>query len=500
MTILNDKDATTRIENVRYFRKKKDPPYSDVLNRPLEDLEERSNDVWDIMEPAKQLYVHQKATPSLTVEVEPGWIFNEQSFGTDTSPIYFPGQDVTVALCAPNKIRMDLVYFDRSANNVKVVTGTEVQESTGFTGLWDEPTPLRAVLPTAHVNLIPLAYLYVGSRATETFQDAALITAAGHIRDCRMGSNVNWNLTGGTPELLADTPGGSAGTIQKVARGNHRHPVNLPTSGVTGSAAKTERLEFNNVRAPGTENTYSRIDHVHDLNYSGTYNDFEEDYIYFGTGQVGSLNDLARADHGHPLHFDPANPLPADLHTSLGNYYGVNSGNYYARHDHRHWVSGDIFMTVQARELKWYEYSSYWGRYQGESDTKTTGSFSGRPLFAITLCCGKFYSAAVGWTNWRDPPAYQSWGFVYEGNPPSQQYSIACQDYYNAGDDWWTASRESGSASHVAVPAQGYGTVIERNIACTYLGPAGATFAVGGGGLWHGYLSVISFGFIDVTP
>jgi hypothetical protein len=499
MPVLNDKDATTRIENVRYLRQTKDPPHAAVLNRPLYDLEERSNDVWDIMDVAKQFYVHQEAAASFSVVVEPGWSFLEEDFGTAADPTYFPGGTVTVLMSAPNKIRMDLVYYNKETNTVDVITGTEVQESTGWAGLWDEPTPLRAILPAGNTSFVPLAYLYVGSRATETFQDAALITAAGHIRDCRFGSHVHWHITGNVSEMLADTPGGSAGTQPRVSRSDHRHPNNLPPTGVTGSAAVVSQLSHNNTRQTGTSDLYAMADHKHDMLMADNVALQFEDRTTTSAGLAGSGVRLARSDHQHPLHFqtDPILKVPGDIDTNLGVWRG--SGNYYARHDHRHWIQGDIFMSVSARELKWYEWNATYNKWQGQSQAKSTSSFSNRPLFAIILCCGKLYSAAVGWTNWRNNPGYLSWGWAFEGNPPSEQYCVNVQDYYNAGHDWWTAGRDPGASSSFMQPQYGYDTNDERRLICTYLGQANATFAPSNG-YWHGYLSAISFGFVDISP
>lgn len=122
--------------------------------------------------------------------------------------------------------------------------------------------------------------------------------------------------TPSTSTPLVDASTGTVGTSANFARGDHQHPLNVPTSG-TPSADGTG--------ARGSASTYARSDHVHPLNVAGSGTPSAD-----GTGSRGSAVTYARFDHVHPLNV-PTSGTPADLGVAA-----LGSAATYARSDHVH--------------------------------------------------------------------------------------------------------------------------------------------------------------------
>ena len=243
-SIIKDKIATTRLENLRLWRGGtliRDPLYMTALNRPLGDVEERTKDIHRIDAPARAFLVKQSATPDTSVLVNSGWI----PVDADLSAVSDVSEFVEtaagpIAAAPPNSIRMDLVYLDMTTRAVSILQGTEVAASTGFESYYNDLTPLRPVLADGNQDHIPLAYLYVDQVPTP-FSDTVTINNAGHSRDIRPAAGMDWRPWGSDPASLAsDITAGAIGSVAKLSRSNHRHPVNVPAASI---ASLTRNIE-----------------------------------------------------------------------------------------------------------------------------------------------------------------------------------------------------------------------------------------------------------------
>ena len=387
MSVINDKDATTRLENIRILRET-DPCFYSVFNRPLEDLEQRTDDINHNMFPGRGLRVKATATPSLTVEVEAGYYMTD-----DTTVVEFPvgaiSSSVTVALSSPGTIRIDLVYFDIATGTVATTTGTEAAKATGFSVLFANTTPLRAILPVNN-GYIPLAYLYVDDTPTMALSNIIPINYAGHIRDARLAPGAEmrpFTATSGT--LQADATGGSPGASPYSVRADHRHPLN-----VTSTAPKQLTPSSANSIGASTEpaySKYSRADHGHSV----TVQDVGDYATDVSGGDAGSLPKFARADHGHKEN-GSVGVTPENLGPALAASAG--SSLYYAREDHRHKIIGNVKLATENYFLSWAH----------EAIAKQTPfPLTVRPSFCFMYMCGTGSPAVGDYFRW----GWNTWGF-----------------------------------------------------------------------------------------
>ena len=90
----------------------------------------------------------------------------------------------------------------------------------------------------------------------------------------------------GSATPLSDSGSGVVGTAPAFSREDHRHPLNVPTSGTPEKDGTASR---------GTASTYARSDHVHSLNVDTT------NPASLGTAAPGTASSYARRDHVHPM-------------------------------------------------------------------------------------------------------------------------------------------------------------------------------------------------------
>lgn len=329
MSVLGNKDSE-RLETVRYFTET-DPMYYSILNRPVEDVEQRTIDLYNIMSPARGLQVRATSTPSKTVEVAGGWYLRG-----DTSPLLFPQSGVvdtvTITDAAAGDYRIDLVYFDVENGTIAVSAGTATAVS------WVAAWASRGTLPTGG-TYVPLAYLYVPDSASVFYQDGLTGNTAGRIQDARLAFDTGERIfDDAAASFAADTSGAAVGSSTEVARANHRHDVNV-------DATAASLLYPDSPAAIGSATTYARRDHKHRTVAELVAGNFLPDIL---NGLLGSANTVARGDHQHPLNV--STNTPSSIGQGTSNSAGTSS--VYSRNDHRHPVIG-LDWDYAVVDLSW---------------------------------------------------------------------------------------------------------------------------------------------------
>lgn len=488
---IQDKNTTTRLENVRLLRGGtlvRDPLHAACLNRVMGDVERRTKDLHSIDAPARAFLVKQSSTPDDSVLVNAGWIPVDTDLSAVTDVIEFVETSVgPIAAAPPNSIRMDLVYLDMTNQTVFVRQGTEVAASTGFESYYNDPTPLRPTLADGNQDSIPLAYLYVDQNPT-AFSDTIAINNAGHIRDVRPAAGMDWRPWGSDgADLVADTTAGSIGSVPKLARSNHRHPLNAPQASI---ASLTRNIEADAAAIPGTEGTYARRDHKHTISVSASLADLKVAAENVVTGQIGSSISLARADHRHPLNF-PSSPILPGI--SQPGSSSIGTGFTYARDDHSHQLLGDLVVTMDENTLEWGTMPADPAPITLETGTKTTAALAHRPAFAIIMAVGNNNFAPAS-----EQVGYISFGVVIAGNPPSWQKCVGSTSYHNHTLVQWGSMIDQDAAVGRGPVGNGYNAAATTYLTCNYLLSSGCQMTPNAN--FHGRVSIVSFGFVDVLP
>lgn len=311
MSVLGIKDSTTKLEDLRPYDRT-DKTYFSILNRPVQDLEQRDLDLDLIHKPSRFLRVRATDPISDQVDIEEGFYLYgnavEKFAGTTLAAVPASGAGT---------VRIDLVYFRTDTNTVVRLASAQAANYGAVT---------KPDLP-AGLDAIPLAYLYVGDTGPE-FEDGLAINIDGAIEDARPapGSGLGRPVETSAGTFLPDTVGGSAGSSEKVPRADHRHPLNI----ADGSPPVT--LSAATVANAGEDDFYARRDHEHALSIETNAAVLRSDV---SGGDVGVATTLARADHRHPLNVSGAAPSPVGI--TAGS---AGSSGAYARADHRHDVEG----------------------------------------------------------------------------------------------------------------------------------------------------------------
>lgn len=309
-----------------------DPLFYRVLRRPLEDLEERTNDLDFLMTPGRGLRIRQEIPASTNVECETGY------YVYGVSPMYHALETIgPIAAAAGGNIRIDLIYLDPSTGTCVVVAGAEQAAAAGFAHTF---TDHRPVLPAD--GLIPLAYLYIDDALAAGFDETVAINTAGHIRDARYAPGMTRHTyETSSAVFLADLSGGSVGTSKKVARADHRHPLNVDGIVPALLGAKPNGTGF--PPTAGTTTIYCRSDHIHQLRVCTDPNELQKDHSGVAANIGTSLN-LVRSNHSHPLNYDPALPVPVTVGRHKAAALGASE--YYAAADHRHGLTGTKIVPI----------------------------------------------------------------------------------------------------------------------------------------------------------
>lgn len=366
MSILDAKDAN-RLETVRYLRDDIDPWFAPVLNRPLEDIRQRTVDVHTLFFPARGLYVHGPTSES--VIVDPGYV----SLDYRANPSYYAGGSVVLFPAAPGQRRIDLVYYDAEALSVGVSSGVEVSDTTSWSALFADKSKL-GILPFGSV-VLPLAYTYVDStpgRVYSVYTDSA---SAGHIRPARLSPGAgNLLYSDLDADMLTDASGGATGSSEKLVRVGHRHPLlynatDPPTLLVEGSSGQ------------GSVNSYALIGHTHPLQMLNNSLLLDSSD---GSAYIGDSNDytFVRGDHSHPqIH---GSSLPTALEAGVAANPGSAVPPVLLAHaDHEHPVSiSKVKIRAKHFTLSW----------NNDATAKSTGAVGFTPTAAYVF--GAIYAPA----------------------------------------------------------------------------------------------------------
>lgn len=303
--VIGIKDPTTKLEDVRQYISS-DKNYFSILNRPVQDLLQRDEDLDLITTPARGIRARATDPTTDQVEVEVG----TYTFGVVISQFAGVTLAAVPAASAGNK-RIDLIYF-------RIDTGTVVRSPSAEAANYGAVVKIN--LP-AGVDALPLAYIYVGETGPD-FQDGLAVDTDGAIEDIRPspGSSLGRQLETVAGNILSDVSGGSAGSAETVARSNHRHVLNidatLPTSLVPGNTASA-----------GVAGTYALIDHIHLIPTQSNPAAFLSDTI---GGSAGVGASFARDDHRHTVNVGLTTP-PRDAGAG-----SPGASNVYSRDDHFH--------------------------------------------------------------------------------------------------------------------------------------------------------------------
>jgi hypothetical protein len=310
MSVLWSKDATTRLEDVRFFVGN-DKLYHSIDNKPLWDLEQRDLDLDRFNRPARGLRVRQSLPADSLVDVEEGWYIATDGV---TVTKYAGAVGIVInATSAANRFRFDLIYFSLATGTYGRVSGSETLG--GF------PATFPAI--PANRSVIPLAILYVDNSLT-SFNESISPGLPGAILDVRPALGANkWLFETNSANILADGAV-SVGTLYTVARANHVHALNSSA----GTAPETLDLNKSATGSAGGGTLYSIVDHVHDLDMTALASHTKD-----GTKAIGTSNKLVRGDHYHDLNVDASGP------ERVGEYGAVPGPGVmtaYSRHDHSH--------------------------------------------------------------------------------------------------------------------------------------------------------------------
>jgi hypothetical protein len=317
MTILNDKDATTRLENTRPYEDS-DPVYWSVLNRPLEDLEQRDADLNHILLPARGLRVRQELPASTDVQVEAASIVQNGLY------VKYVGATQNIPLAGVGMIRIDFIWYNLVTNAIAVRTGTEEPVATGFAALRADGTKTFN-LPVGTDAGIPLAYVYTDDTPATVYDETIAVNTAGHIEDVRPAPGANQRVFESVAgNFLSDVSGASVGTSEKIPRANHRHPLNV-------DAVVPATLAPDTVAATGAASAvYAYRAHAHAV----TMETDPAGILTDAGASVGTANKLVRSDHRHPLNVNDG-VIPEPVNLAAG---AAGTDPYYARRDHEHFL------------------------------------------------------------------------------------------------------------------------------------------------------------------
>lgn len=316
MTIRDQKDATTRLEDIRFYQST-DPVFYSILNRVIEELEERDFDLDQIHKPSRGFRVRAQQPASSTVEIEAGVYLSN-----DTTIVQETLRTVAIPAAAVGNIRIDLISINCLDGSLTRTGGVEIPSGSGF------GAAARPNLPP-NSGRVPLAYVYVDETPTP-FSDNIAINVAGHIQDIRPAPGMLRRTFVTSPAvLLQDAASASVGASSLLVRADHVHPANvdavLPSvinAGAAGSA--------------GTSSIYARRDHTHPVNTETVPSVLATDVA---GGAVGVASTLPRADHRHPLNVD------ATLPEAIAAAGAVGTAATYARRDHVHPVPSNLVLN-----------------------------------------------------------------------------------------------------------------------------------------------------------
>lgn len=380
MSILNVKDSA-RLEVLRLLEPE-DPAYFAILNRPHEDLEQRTKDLDRIFTPARGLRVRQTSPVSASVEVETGIILDTNGVTIESANSGAVQTIGPVPAAAAGMIRADLIYFNLLTKTAVRLAGSEVAVGSGFSdSLWPD-------LPVGLAGAVPLGILYVGENigGSVDFDETITGDSEGQILDVRPAPGVLKHLFETNPANLAtDVTSGAVGTLVTVVRADHRHPLNvdgtIPTTMGAGLAASV-----------GAAATYSRRDHRHAITIEANAGVMLQD----GTASAGSTAEIARADHRHPLNVDAVVP---SLDTAGGAIGGAST---YSRRDHRHplQVTGGNPADLVGGGAATPGVSPFYSRH--DHVHAMTGVMVGRAIFGQVTSAGAIGKAgSADWTSSR---------------------------------------------------------------------------------------------------
>jgi hypothetical protein len=355
--VIGNKDSD-RLETVRSYEHS-DPLYYDILNRPLVDLRERTNDLDYILTPGRGIRVRNTIAVSTSVEIETGWFISGAGVPTE-----YAGSTLgPIAGAAAGLRRIDLIYFNPETGAIVHVAGTEVANTNAWATIFADPTPLKGNIP-ANDGAIPLAYLYVDDSG-HNYDETILIDNPGHIRDARVAPGARRRIFEAQAGIFAvDSLAGAVGTSELEARGDHRHPLNVhDTLGQPVDADSSATSP-----GPGTSNYYSRSDHRHSPNLLPGANLLKDTNV----GAVGSSAALVKADHQHPINVDAA--LPQTCSPLLGASQSVGGSDFYSRFDHTHNIT-DVRLAAGSFTLSW----------AASIAAQTTGAIGYQPYWALCI-------------------------------------------------------------------------------------------------------------------
>lgn len=320
MSTTNVKDSQG-LEVVR-FLDRTDEGFDTIMNRPLEDIEQRTVDLDMMMGPGRGFRVTEtQPNPTNAVTVDEGWYLGED----DRTPYRFPDPDdarpdsIAIPAAGAGLFRIDLIVFDPhdATDALQRIPGSS-QAS------WALAWTNRPRVPTAG-STYPLAYVYANDSTSTVYQDSIAVDNPGHIRDVRLSYGAGGRMFEDDDTVLQpDAATASLGDSTLTVRANHRHPANI-------DATLPETVEPDGVRNDGTSSTYAIADHRHAVPIETVAGNFLSD---IDGGDAGSANKFAFADHRHPLRVQDVTPQPSNP-TVAGD---PGTSDYYSRLDHVHQV------------------------------------------------------------------------------------------------------------------------------------------------------------------
>lgn len=327
MSILNVKDSQGM--EVTRFLTVTDEAYYGIMNRPLEDVEQRTNDLHSMMAPGRGFRVVETVSPSASVRVLEGYYLKDD----DKTPARFPDptdsrpDSVVIPVAAAAQFRVDLITLDPHAAIeplIRVQGSTEANFPTAWTN--------RARVP-ANSSQYPLAYVYVDDSSATTYQNSILVDNAGHIRDARLSYGAGGRqYEDDTTQVLSDSASFTAGTSTLAARADHAHPTNID-----GTIPTT--IEPDGTQDTGSASTYAKSDHKHGVPLETVATNVLSDTI---GGSLGVANLCLPADHQHELNVQNAIPQPSQT----GVPGSAGTSNFYSRLDHVHHVENVKIHSV----------------------------------------------------------------------------------------------------------------------------------------------------------
>lgn len=316
MSILNNKDSD-RLETLRPYEAS-DPLYFSVLNRPLEDLNQRDDDNNNHFFPARGFRCRQVTIPVGSVEVESGIYWT-----SDTSTATTAVQTLVIPAATVGNIRIDFIYLNLATGVASRATGAEILAGGGF------GAAVPAAIP-ANDGIIPLAYLYVDDGPT-AFDELIPINTAGHIRDTRPALGTQLRLFENDASKFAPDGTAALGVRTRVPRSDHVHPSNVNN---TNPATLGPSI----AAAPGVSLVYPRLDHVHPVNTETDANAFMKD---LPGGAPGTSVNFPRSDHQHALNVDAVVPATISRYTA-----STGAAAAYARRDHIHNLPTSLIQAI----------------------------------------------------------------------------------------------------------------------------------------------------------